>query len=90
MSRASTPTSSHQESAPETSTVPNATAMKSLSATGSMKGPKRELPNRRASKPSSRSEPAASASTTSRQVSLDQRKGDGQRQADHGEEVGDA
>src|SRR6266542_3101457 len=59
MSRASTPTTSMACKPPARQAVANATAMKSLSATGSRIGPAREPPSRRASIPSNKSAGAA-------------------------------
>src|SRR5438876_4218063 len=66
MSRASTATISSGCSKPDRATVRNAAAMNSLSAMGSSTAPTRELPKRRASIPSKKSDAAAPATSASR------------------------
>ena len=65
MSRASTATISMGCSNPRPASVRNAVVMNSLSATGSRIAPVRELPNRRASMPSKKSDAAAAPTSAS-------------------------
>ena len=89
ISRSKAPTISYHSRRPLNATTPNADAMNSLSATGSMTGPNLELPNRRASWPVEQVGSGRRDEHHEPPRVGHERKGHGQRNPERAQEIGD-